>query len=248
MTFLNKRTVGYRRMSIGMACVLAILLLFITGVTYRHIDGALRRVVKSPVNLPVPLKEFPNHIDGWFGTDVPIPEVILRVAKNDDYVNRLYKHSMTDHQVGFYVAYSSRPRTLLGHRPKVCYPANGWIHDATEQVRVFTNTGRVIPCLIHLFHMPETHDEIFVLNYYIVNGRITDDERVFSGLGWRTPNISGDPARYVAQVQISSVREEWVRAAAIDFTDEILLFFADQEGQFHSSKYARTVIPNTDLN
>ena len=67
------------------------------------------------------------------------------------------------------------------------------------------------------------------------------------GIGWRTPNLAGDPARYVAQVQISSVYEEWVLAAAIDFTDEILLFFPDQEGQFNNSKYTQVVMPNDGL-
>ena len=231
MTFLNKRTAGYRRMSFGLTCILAIVLLFITGVTYRHINETLRRVVKSPINLPVPLKAFPFHIEDWEGQDVPIPEVIQRVAKNDDYMNRLYKHSMANHQVGFYVAYSARPRTLLGHRPQVCYPASGWVHDVTQQVRVSTITERVIPCLLHRFHMPGPHGEIFVLNYYIVNGRITDDEHVFSGLGWRTPNIAGDPARYVAQVQISSVSESAVRSAASDLTEELLRFLPDEQGR-----------------
>ena len=66
------------------------------------------------------------------------------------------------------------------------------------------------------------------LNYYIVNGQLTDDESVFSGLGWRTPNVDGDPARYVAQVQISSVQKNSVRQAAKDITDLVLDFLPDQ--------------------
>ena len=69
------------------------------------------------------------------------------------------------------------------------------------------------------------------LNYYIVNGQLTDDESVFSGLGWRTPNIEGDPARYVAQVQISSLQEMTVRSAAKDFTDLVLGYFPEENGK-----------------
>jgi hypothetical protein len=78
--------------------------------------------------------------------------------------------------------------------------------------------------------MPEIQ-EIVVLNYYILNGQITSDERNFSGVGWRTPNIAGDPARYVAQVQISSVLENSVRMAAMDMADLIMDYFPDKNGR-----------------
>ena len=49
-------------------------------------------------------------------------------------------------------------------------------------------------------------------------------------MGWRTPNIKGNPARYVAQVQISSVVENSVLKAAQDMTEFVLEFFPDEEG------------------
>ena len=60
-----------------------------------------------------------------------------------------------------------------------------------------------------------------------MNGQLTDDESVFTGIGWRTPNITGNPARYVAQVQISSVLENSIHSAARDFTDLLLTWFPD---------------------
>ena len=63
---------------------------------------------------------------------------------------------------------------------------------------------------------------------------------VFSGLGWRTPNIAGDPARYVAQVQINSVLENSTRTAAKDMTDLILDFFPDQNGKVRAIEFANT--------
>lgn len=74
------------------------------------------------------------------------------------------------------------------------------------------------------------NDEIVVLNYYILNGEIAADESGFSGVGIRTPNIAGDPARYVTQVQISSILENSTLSAAVDFTDLILDFFPDRKG------------------
>ena len=80
------------------------------------------------------------------------------------------------------------------------------------------------------------YEERVVLNFYIVNGQLTNDETSFSGVGWRTPNIEGDPARYVAQVQISSVLENSVRAATEDLTELVLDFFPDKNGKVQSAK------------
>jgi len=77
---------------------------------------------------------------------------------------------------------------------------------------------------------------MLILNFYIVNGQLTDDESVFSGVGWRTPNIAGDPARYVAQVQFSSVLENSARSAVLDFTDLILDYFPDENGKVRIQK------------
>jgi hypothetical protein len=88
------------------------------------------------------------------------------------------------------------------------------------------------------------NDEIVVLNFYVLNGRLTRDERGFSGVGWRRPNIDGDPARYVAQVQISSVLENSVRTVAKNLTDRILDFLPDENGRVRaaeSSDSARSI-------
>ena len=79
-----------------------------------------------------------------------------------------------------------------------------------------------------------------VLNFYIVNGRLTSDERVFTGVGWRTPNIDGNPAYYVTQVQISSVFENSIRSATKDMAELVLDFFPDENGQVKAAEYIET--------
>jgi len=71
---------------------------------------------------------------------------------------------------------------------------------------------------------------VFVLSFYVLNGQVTLRERDFSGFLDRTPNISGNPARYVAQVQISSAFEPSAIAAARDLVDTILTFLPDRHG------------------
>jgi len=214
---------------IGAAWALAMVLLVVIGIGYRFVAIKMNVIVTTPIKLDVPLSEFPVRIGQWIGRDVPISETVIEVAANDDFLSRLYVNESNNQWANIYIAYTARPRTMLGHRPQVCYPANGWAHENTEHVQVISNSGRKIRCLLHNFQKSTSEtEEIIVLNYYIVNGQLTDDESVFSGLGWRTPNVDGDPARYVAQVQISSVQKNSVRQAAKDITDLVLDFLPDQ--------------------
>jgi hypothetical protein len=221
--------------------ILAISALLLAGAVYRATAFRLNLLVKNPIMLPVPLKAFPLTINDWVGKDVPILENVQRVAGSDDFLNRLYVNKLNGQWVTVYVAYSARPRTMLGHRPQVCYVAGGWVHDNTEPTQFVSSSGKEVPCLVHHFHrpVPET-EEILVLSFYILNGQITTDESVFTGVGWRTPNIAGDPARYVAQVQISSVLENSVREAARDMTDLILGFFPDENNGVRAAEYVST--------
>ena len=205
---------------------LTVVLLIFSGIAYRSVAEHMQSVAGSPITLPVALNEFPLEVGQWSGREVPIPANVQRVAGNDDFLSRLYVNQATGQWASIYVAFTARPRTMLGHRPQVCYPAHGWIHDSTDHKKVISRSGLEIPCLLHRFHRPApNYEEMLVLNFYIVNGLLTDDESVFSGVGWRTPNIAGDPARYVAQVQVSSVLENSAWTAAKDMTDLILEYF-----------------------
>lgn len=221
------------------ASILAVTALVFSGAVYRVAAFHLKHIVETAIALPVPLRAFPTTISNWVGKDIPIDENIRRLTANDDFINRLYENKSDNKWANVYLSYSARPRTMLGHRPDVCYAAAGWIHDRTERSEVILHSGRKIPVLIHRFHRAGLrYDEIVVVNYYIVNGRITAEEKGFTGLAWRTPNIAGNPARYVAQVQISSVVENAARTAAQDITDLILEFLPDENGLVKTAKYA----------
>lgn len=215
--------------------IFAVALLLFSGIAYRVLASHLKIIIGTPIQLPVPLRAFPYEINGWGGRDVPIPDNIQRVAGNDDFLNRLYINETNEQWANLYVAYTARPRSMLGHRPQVCFVGGGWIHDDTKSSEFAINTDTKIPCLVHRFHRPAPQSEVrVVLNFYVLNGEVTADESGFSGVGWRTPNINGDPARYVAQVQISSVVENSVLNAAEDMTEQILEFFLDEEGSVNA--------------
>ena len=238
MSTTCSRSVPTNKKIIGAAWALAMVLLVVIGIGYRLMATKMSVIVTTPVKLDAPLSQFPKRIGRWVGRDVPISETILEVAANDDFLSRLYVNESNNQWANVYIAYTARPRTMLGHRPQVCYPANGWTHENTEHVQVISNSGRKIRCLLHNFQKSTSEsEEIIVLNYYIVNGRLTDDESVFTGIGWRTPNIDGNPARYMAQVQISSTMENSVRQVAKDITDLVLDFLPDEKGTVKASEY-----------
>ena len=218
--------------------ILAVALLMLSGIAYRVLASRLSVVVDTPVALPVLLSAFPKRIGSWIGKDVPIPPNVERAAGNDASLKRLYTNDEDNQRVNVYVAYTAHPRTMLGHRPRICYVAGGWVHDSTRAAAITSSAGRAVPCLIHRFHRPApSSEEIIVLNFYIVNGQVTSDDSVFSGLGWRTPNISGNPARYVTQVQISAILENPVQIAAAEMVDLILDFFPDERGRVRAVEY-----------
>ncbi len=208
------------------ACMLASVILVVGGIIYRKCAVAWQGPAAGPVKLPVPLSEFPLELNGWEGKDSEIQattESYMRKNFADDFVSRRYINQTKQAWADIYVVYcSSRPASILGHRPRVCYKGGGWIHDESSVKSTITSTnGRKIPCLVHRFHKSvPNYQEIIVLNFYVANGNPTRDEDAFlEELGRR---VNTDYRRYVSQIQISSTTESNIRQAATDFVDKIL--------------------------
>jgi hypothetical protein len=232
------------KVRISAVWIVAILLLISTGLTYRLLASHFNLLFDTPISLPVPLYSFPIRLGDWVGTELAIPNTTKEyMEKNfaDDFLSRRYVNSATGAWADVYIVYcSSLPGGIIGHQPRVCYPANGWVHDNTERTQFTSSTGRQIPCLLHRFHKSApTYEQTVILNFYVLNGQITTDESLFSSFWGRRPNISGDPAYYVAQVQISSVLENSIREAATDMTEQILDFLPDGTGKAKTADLKR---------
>lgn len=206
--------------------VFAAAMLIFSGIFYRSVAVRLEIISDTPIELDNPLSSFPLEVGNWHGQDRQLSASVIKVAGNDDFLNRLYINERTGQWANIYVAYTARPGTMLGHRPQICYVGSGWVHDSSEKTHITSISGRKIDCLIHRFHKPPPDfGEVVVLNYYILNGTLTSEEDKFAGIGFRSPNIEGNAARYVAQIQVSSVVENSVRTAAADLADLIINFF-----------------------
>jgi hypothetical protein len=215
--------------------ILAVVLLVASGVVYRIYAPRWKGTGQRTIKLPVPLGQFPLTVGHWAGRPMPIEattQEYMRQNFADDFFSHHYTHEAARAWADVYVVYcASRPAGILGHRPGVCYPAHGWITDSTDTTEFTSLLGMKIPCLIQRFHKPvPNYQEAIALSFYVVNGQVVINEKAFSGLMGRNPNISGDPAKYVAQVQISSVFEDSIRRAAADMADVILDFLPDKNG------------------
>jgi beta-lactamase regulating signal transducer with metallopeptidase domain len=188
----------------------------------------------TPIALPAPLAEFPRTLNGWTGEDLPLPAAIqeyLRAGLADDFLCRRYVDKTVLQWADLYVVYcSSRPERILATNPFVCFPANGWTRDQTLTSQITTPSGRRVECLGHRFHRL-SREEVVVLCFYLTNGPPCADTPDFAALGARSPNLSGNRPRYVAQVQISSALESSIRAAASVMIDPILNSLPDFSGR-----------------
>ena len=217
--------------------IAAMLVIIVCGFSYQTAEIRLQRFTKTPVVLPKSFEQFPQAILDWKGHDVQLDENMARAAGNYDFCNRTYINESSNSWVNTYIAYCGRPRTMIGHKPETCYVSAGWIHSSTIKSKFYSRLGREIPCQIHRFYMPQPHEqELVILNFYIINGKASNDENAFSGMAWRTPNIEGDIAYYVAQIQISSILESAVLAAASDLSESIFTFLPDENGTFRILK------------
>lgn len=235
-----------RKPSLVFIISLAVLLLVFSGVGYRLLAARFQVFIDQPITLPVPLGDFPRQIGDWSGEDLRIPLVTIEYMERyfaDDYFSRRYVNKKTNALVDVYVVYcSTTPAGMNGHRPQYCYTGHGWIldEDDTKSSQITTRDHGQIPCLVHRFHksapLSDEIFEIFVMSFYILNGQITNDDSGFSSPWGRRPNITGDLARYVAQVQISSVLESSINSAAEEFTDLILRYLPDQAGKVQIEK------------
>ncbi len=208
------------------ACLLGVALLLASGVVYRYYSTKWEYLLAETVKLPVPLSEFPLDVGSWQGHDVPMSETVKQIAGNDDFISRAYVHSQTKQTVYVYVAFSGRPRKMRGHRPQVCYKWAGWNNTSSEPVTIELIDGRLQEAMIHRFdRMIPVQQKTSVLNYYVVNGHVALTEESFTGMGFRAPNLQGNLAQYVAQVQITSEQDSAVLAAARDLCGSLYGFF-----------------------
>lgn len=92
------------------------------------VGSLLQARARSEVFPPrLPLKEFPQQLDGWTGTDVPIDQDVLNILGPGDFLLRIYQGPQKTQYVDLFIAYfrSQRAGDTI-HSPQHCLPGSGW--------------------------------------------------------------------------------------------------------------------------
>lgn len=232
--YLTRRRCGGAA-TIAVAAATAVVLLLGAGTAYRVLASRWQMSTDKHIELPIPLDRLPMQSGGWAGENLEIETGVKAYMESrfaDDFISRRYINTGDHIWADLYVVYcATRMAGILGHQPRICYPNNGWIWDGTTPSRFVTTSGRTVDCLVHSFHKSTSLQRVYVLNFYVLNGRITLSEKEFSGWWGRKLNLAGDPARYVAQVQISSVSEHSSKALASQIVDTVLALLPDENGK-----------------
>lgn len=201
------------------------------GFIYRQ-AAAKQLLMESQISAAtIPLKQFPVKIIDWTGEDIQTDYPIKQATGSNDYMLRLYR-KQNGEWANVYITFCAQPRNMLGHRPDVCFTASGWNLINNNKICLTSSSGTEIGCIKYLFEKPAwPRNEMTVLNYYIFNGKLTDNYKDFSSIKLRRLTNSEEQIRYVAQIQISSSNEDWAKEATEEMTDRILNFFPKEIGR-----------------
>ena len=187
-----------------MAVAVGLVLLLGSGAGYRLLAARLAGLAGAVPLARGTLNRLPREIGDWVGTDVALDERIIEATDTDDHLNRTYTRRAGSGVVALYIAYGVHFRDLMPHRPEVCYPGAGWLHEGTADASIPTAEGTEVPVQIHKFARGGLDPHfITVLNYYDVDGQFCPNVSLLRSKGWRLKT----QARYMAQVQISCVGE-----------------------------------------
>ncbi|NLX05664.1 MAG: exosortase-associated EpsI family protein [Phycisphaerae bacterium] len=187
------------RVAVGLVLVLAVGL------------GLMNRLVAARVSVAVdqvtptlrPLADMPMHVGTWRGEDIPLDRHMVKIAREDDCLSRMYVDPRHGRAVWLYIGYIGRVRSWLGHRPDACYVSQGWELRSQRETHVRPASGRAVPATLYEFAHPSRGAVERVLAIYIVNGAFCDD-RSYLKYNRRHPNLFGSMGAFLARIQIAT--------------------------------------------
>ena len=196
------------------------IILLVFGFVYNAIAAWLNAPVTSSQITQELLDQLPMQIGSWIGKDVPIDENIIRFTGTDAHIYRRYSRNQGLENVSLYIPCGTNARALAAHRPEVCYPSAGKMLMNHTSVELTLKDGSILPFSIFAFSSGGLNiDQVFVLNYFIVDDQYCGDYSLLQSKAWR----GSDTIAYMAQVQITASITE---SMTIDSTKKIISDFA----------------------
>lgn len=188
--------------SIGLGIAAGILVL--CGAGHRILARQIGEMLNEYLQPRQPLASMPLQIGSWNGRDLAMDEPTRRLAGDDDFINREYVDAGSGRTAGVYVGYIGRPRSRMGHRPDVCYPAHGYREVSRRAIDLRISESETLPALLFEFAPPGLGGSpLLVLATYAINGRWVNDTRAANAYNVRGPSLFSRQLAYVVRVQVS---------------------------------------------
>jgi EpsI family protein len=134
------------------------------------------------------LASFPVEVNNWTGTDVPIPEDVLKTLGPGEFLQRTYRNPAGDGYVDLYVAYLLTQRKLFGHLPQDCLEGSGWLPVESGTTTLAFPGDAPFPANRYL--IAKGNDRQLVLFWYSARGRRVASE------GWMDAYLVLDSLRW----------------------------------------------------
>jgi EpsI family protein len=116
------------------------------------------------------LASFPLELRGWSGTDIPIPDEILKSLGPGEFLQRTYRNQTNPGTyVDLYLAYLPNQRALDNHLPQDCLGASGWSPVASGVTTLAFPGDAPFPANRYL--IAKGDDRQLVLFWYSTHGR-----------------------------------------------------------------------------
>jgi EpsI family protein len=115
------------------------------------------------------LASFPVVLSSWAGTDVPIPDEILKSLGPGDFLQRTYENQPWEAYVDLYLAYLPNRPALYNHLPQDCLVGSGW-SPVESSITTLTFPGDT-PFQANRYLIAKGNDRQLVLFWYSAHGR-----------------------------------------------------------------------------
>ena len=184
------------------AVMLSAMLLLAAGAGYRVLSRQQQRFAPQQAVISPVLASLPLEFGSWRGRPAPLDRSVTAAIKAEPYLSRRYEDASTGEDVLLFVTAAASARSMLGHRPEICYPAIGWVLEDARLVELAMD-GTPVKVRLQRFLSPGYGNRRqLVLSYFVVRGEATIDEACFRGMHWRRPKPAHDVSRHLSQVQV----------------------------------------------
>ena len=122
-----------------------------------------------------PLASFPIELSSWVGTDIPIPDEILKKLGPGEFLQRTYQIRTKEAQTGgqsnvdLYIAYLPNQTVLYRHLPQECLAGAGWSPVESGITNLAFSGDAPFPA--NRYVIAKGSDRQLVLFWYSAHGR-----------------------------------------------------------------------------